>query len=145
MTSRPQHLPSLASHARLARKERVDGLHISQLLHNSSWESVQTFESALTMHPRNLPCELTLAILEALYHTGFRKEFINALRVCKIRNELGAPLLWTYTAINNDNVFRFLRSTVYFREQTLRLVRSLSIILYPILGEPPANGFACAA
>lgn len=87
------------------------------------------------MHLQEMPNELTLTILEPLYQTGSQSDFCNALRTCSAWNELGAPLSWTYVAINNDNVFAFLRSAAFFREQTLRLVRSLSIHAFPVLGK----------
>jgi len=88
------------------------------------------------MYLQDIPNELTLAILEALYQTGSKCDFCNALRTCGVWNELGAPLIWTYIAINNDNVLGFLRSAASFREQTLRLVRSLSVHAFPGLGKP---------
>ena len=54
------------------------------------------------MYIQHLPTELTLAVLEALYDIGSRKEFIDALRVCKAWNELGTPLLWTFVVIDNE-------------------------------------------
>jgi hypothetical protein len=84
----------------------------------------------------NLPTELKLNILEELHLAGTEdrnhRDFTNALRVCKEWNELGAPLLWTYIVINNDNLLPFVRSLGAARSTTGALVRNLSIQLSPM-------------
>jgi hypothetical protein len=84
----------------------------------------------------SLPTELKLNILEELHIAGTQdrnhRHFTNALRVCKEWNELGAPLLWTYIAINNDNLLPFVRSLGTARNTTGAIVRNLSIKLNPM-------------
>ena len=56
----------------------------------------------------SLPTELKLNIFEELYFAGTadrqHSDLTKALRVCKEWNTLGASLLWTYLAINNNNL-----------------------------------------
>jgi hypothetical protein len=84
----------------------------------------------------SLPTELKLNILEGLHIAGTQdrnhRHFTNALRACKDWNELGAPLLWTYIAINNDNLLPFVRSLGTARNTTGAIVRNLSIKLNPM-------------
>jgi hypothetical protein len=54
------------------------------------------------------------------------------LRTCTEWNELGTPLLWTYIALNNDNLLPFVRSLKAARDTTGALVRNVSIQLSPV-------------
>jgi hypothetical protein len=80
----------------------------------------------------SLPPELILDILEELLRTGTKNDLIRALRVCKLWQKLGAPLIWTTVAINNSNLVPFVCSLTSACVEVGRLVRNLSILLNPI-------------
>ncbi|KAJ4365086.1 hypothetical protein N0V83_008703 [Neocucurbitaria cava] len=79
-----------------------------------------------------LPTELKLEVLEEIYHTGTRRDFLNTLSVNKEWNALGTPLLWTFVAINNHHIVQFIQSLKSARRSTGKLVRNLSVLLNPI-------------
>jgi hypothetical protein len=94
-----------------------------------------------------LPNELKLEVLEELYQdskTG-RRDYINALKVCRQWNVLGTPLLWTYIPINEHNIVPFIRSLEAARKTTGALVRNLSVRLSPPPYDPNAAARLAAA
>jgi hypothetical protein len=92
-----------------------------------------------------LPNEPKLQVFEELYQdsvTG-RRDYINALKVCRQWNVLGTPLLWTYIPINEHNIVPFLRSLEAARKTTGALVRNLSVRLNPPPYDPNAANDLC--
>ncbi|CAN9267723.1 unnamed protein product [Alternaria alternata] len=67
-----------------------------------------------------LPNELKLQVFEELYQDSMtrRRDYINALKVCRQWNVLGMPLLWTYIPINEHNIVPFVRSLEAARKTT---------------------------
>jgi hypothetical protein len=101
--------------------------------------------SSLEAPFNRLPNELKLQVLEELYQdskTG-RRDYINALKVCRQWNVLGTPLLWTYIPINEHNIGPFLRSLEAARKTTGALVRNLSVRLNPPPYDPDAASDLC--
>ena len=92
-----------------------------------------------------LPNEPKLQVFEELYQdsvTG-RRDYINALKVCRQWNVLGTPLLWTYIPINQHNIVPFVRSLEAARKTTGALVRNLSVRLNPPPYDPAAANDLC--
>ncbi|CAN9244044.1 unnamed protein product [Alternaria alternata] len=92
-----------------------------------------------------LPNELKLQVFEELYQDSVigRRDYINALKVCRQWNVLGTPLLWTYIPINEHNIVPFLRSLEAARKTTGALVRNLSVRLNPPPFDPNAANDLC--
>ena len=96
--------------------------------------------SSLEAPFNRLPNELKLQVFEELYQDSMtgRRDYINALKVCRQWNVLGMPLLWAYIPINERNIVPFLRSLEAARKSTGALVRNLSVRLSPPPYDPNA-------
>ncbi|CAI9634399.1 unnamed protein product [Alternaria burnsii] len=96
--------------------------------------------SSLKAPFNRLPNELKLQVFEELYQDSMtgRRDYINALKVCRQWNVLGMPLLWTYIPINERNIMPFVRSLEAARQTTGALVRNLSVRLSPQTSNPNA-------
>jgi hypothetical protein len=92
-----------------------------------------------------LPNELKLQVFEEIYQDSMtgRRDYINALKVCRQWNVLGMPLLWTYIPINGDNIVPFVRSLEAARKTTGALVHNLSVRLSPPPYDPNAANDLC--
>lgn len=100
--------------------------------------------SSLEAPFNRLPNELKLQVFEELYQDSMtgRRDYINALKVCRQWNVLGMPLLWTYIPINERNIVPFVRSLEAARQTTGALVRNLSVRLSKPPYDPNARALS---